>query len=276
VVFGSAVIAAFDRDGKPVWRKEITPYKFDVAFAASPVLFDDTVILQCDQVDKQSRMIAFDRKTGDVKWEEKRPTVGFSHSTPVVATIGGKPQLLTSASNAIQGIDPATGKLIWWCQAKGDTVSPVLGSGVVYCDSGRGGPGLAVDPTGTGDVTKTNIKWRLTQVPEGYSSPVVSGDYLYRLHNPEVLRCVHLATGETAFTERLTGVSTSASPFATADGRVYLASAGKSYVLKAGPKPEVLAVNDLGDGGPASPAVAEGRIYLKGRKWLYCIGAKKD
>jgi outer membrane protein assembly factor BamB len=272
-VFGSAVIAALTLDGKPVWRKELNPHKFDVALAASPVLFADTVILQCDQVDKQSRMVAFDRATGAVKWEEKRPGNGFSHSTPVVAAVNGKPQLLASASNAIQGIDPATGKLLWWCAAKGDTVSPVPGGRVVYCDSGRGGPGAAVDPTGSGDVTKTHLKWTLPQVPEGYSSPVVAGDYLYRLHAQDMVRCVRLATGETVYTERVSGVSTASSPVATAD-RVYLASAGKSYVLKAGPAFEVLAVNDLGDPGPASPAASGGRLYLKGKKWLFCVGAK--
>jgi outer membrane protein assembly factor BamB len=274
VVFGSSVIAALDLAGKPVWRKEITPFKFDVALAASPVLFGDTVILQCDQLDRQSRIIAFDRKTGDVRWEEKRPTAGFAHSTPVLATIGGKPQLLVSASNAIQGVDPATGKVIWTCEAKGDTVSPVCGGGLVYCDSGRGGPGFAVDPTGIGDVTKTHLRWKLPQVPEGYSSPVIAGEYLYRLHSADVLKCVKLATGEEVFSERLTGVSTASSPVATPDGRVYLASAGKSYVLKAGPKLDILAVNDLGDSGHASPAVAGGRIFLKGRKWLFCIGPK--
>ena len=98
----SAVIAALDYDGNLVWRKDITPYKFDVALAASPVLFEGNVILQCDQVDKGSRLAAYDRKTGEIKWEEPRPTVSFSHSTPVIATIGGKPQLLISASNAIQ------------------------------------------------------------------------------------------------------------------------------------------------------------------------------
>jgi len=274
VVFGSAVIAALDHAGKPVWRKEIAPHKFDVALAASPVLFGDTVILQCDQTDRQSRLAAFDRKTGDITWEAKRPAVGFAHSTPVLAKIGGATQLLVSASNAVQGVDPASGKVVWWCEAKGDTVSPVVGGRLVYIDSGRGGPGIAVDPTGTGDVTKTHLKWKLATVPDGYSSPVVAGGYLYRLHTPDVLKCVALATGEVMYSERLAGVSTSSSPIATADGRVYLAGGGKSYVVKAGPKFDLLATNDLGDPSPASPAVADGRLYLKGRKWLFCVAAK--
>ena len=275
VVFGSSVIAALDLDGKPVWRKDVVPFKFDVALAASPVLFGDTVILQCDGLDQKARLVAYDKKTGDVKWEEPRPKLGFAHSTPVLATVGGKPQLLVSVSNALQGVDPANGKLLWWCDAKGDTVSPVFGGGLVYCDSGRGGPGFAVDPTGMGNVSKTHLKWTVTQIPEGLSSPIIVGDYLYRLHNTATLKCFKLTTGEVMYTESLSGVSTSASPSATDDGRVYLASAGKSYVLQAGQKPDILATNDLGDAGFASPAVSDGKLFLKGRKWLFCIGSKK-
>jgi hypothetical protein len=69
-------------------------------------------------------------------------------------------------------------------------------------------------------------------------------------------------------------VSTASSPFTTPAGHIYFASAGKSYVMKAGTRLDVLAVNDLADGSQASPAVAEGCIILKGRKQLYCIGNK--
>jgi outer membrane protein assembly factor BamB len=275
VVFGSSVIAAFDLDGKPVWRKEVVPFKFDVALGASPVLFGDTVILQCDELEQKSRLVAFDKKTGNVKWEELRPKLGFAHSTPVLATIGGKPQLLVSASNSLQGVDPSNGKLIWWCDAKGDTVSPVIGGGIVYIDTGRGGPGYAVDPTGMENVTKTHLKWNITQMPEGYSSPVIVGEYLYRLHSPETLKCINLSNGKEIYSERFPGASTSSSPIATADGNIYLASGGKSYVLKAGPKVDILATNDLGDGSHASPAVADGKLFIKGKKWLYCIGTVK-
>jgi outer membrane protein assembly factor BamB len=274
VVFGSSVIAALDHDGKQVWRKEIKPFKFDVALGASPVLIGDTVVMQCDELDKQSRLIAFDKKTGDTKWEALRPTVGFAHSTPVLAEIGGKKQLLVAASNALQGVDPTSGKVLWTCSASGDTVSPVLGGGIVYLDSGRGGTGVAVDPTGSGDVTKTHLKWKTGQMPEGFGSPVIVDDYLYRLHAPGVLKCLKLSTGEVVYSERLPGVSMHASPIAAPDGRIYLASAGKTYVIKAGEKFEILATNDLGDDSQASPAVADGKMFLKGRKMLYCVGEK--
>jgi outer membrane protein assembly factor BamB len=274
VVFGSSVIAALDLEGKSVWRKEIKPFDFDVAIGSSPIVYEETVIYQCDQVKKSSRLLAFDRKTGDGKWEEKRPKQNFSHSTPVLVKIKDKPQFLVAASNALQGVDPASGKVLWWCDAAGDTASPVYGGGLVYCDGGRGGVGVAVDPTGTGDVTQTHLKWKVPRVPDGFSSPVIVGEYIYRIHNPGILKCWKLDGGDEVISERLNGVSTASSPFATPDGRIYFASAGKSYVLQAGPTLKILATNDLGDASEASPAVSDGKIILKGSKFLYCIGKK--
>jgi outer membrane protein assembly factor BamB len=275
VLFGSSVLAALDFEGKLVWRQEIVPFNFDVCIGASPVLHGDVVLVQCDLLNSNSRLVAFDRKTGEVKWQQKRPKVGFGHSTPVLARIKDQTQLLMAASDSVQGLDPNTGKVLWWCSGKGDTVSPVHGGGVVYLDSGRGGSAVAVDPTGEGDVTKTHRKWKLDSVPEGFSSPIIVGEHLYRLHSPGVLHCWKLANGEEVFAERLQGVNPAVSPIVTADGRIYLASGGKSYVLKAGPKPEILGRADLNDAGNASPAAADGKLFIKGRQFLWCIGAKK-
>jgi outer membrane protein assembly factor BamB len=272
VVFGSSVIAALSHAGKVVWRKEVVPHDFDVAMASSPVLYRGTVLLQCDGV-RNSRLVAFDQKTGEVRWSRKR-TTGFSHSTPVLVRIKDAPQLLVAASSAVQGVDPSTGNLLWWCAGAGDTVSPVMADGIVYYDGGRGGMGVAVDPTGTGDVTKTHRKWKLDRVPGGFSSPVIVGEWLYRLTDPGVLRSWKLATGAEGPTLRLPGVSTAPSPFTTLQGHLYAASAGKSFVIQSGDKPQVLATNDLDDPSPASPAVANGRIYFKGQHFLWCIGRR--
>ncbi len=279
VLFGSAVLAALDLDGKLLWRKNIVPHDYDVAIGNSPLVHDGLVLLMCDQMKgkKASRLLAFDARTGDVKWEQKRPDADWTHSTPLLATIKGKPQLLVAGAESLQGLDPASGKVLWWCRSPsgnriGDTVTPVFAKDIVYADSGRGGPGFAVDPNGEGDVSKTNVKWKLAQVPEGFSSPVIVGDHLYRLHSPGILKCYRLNKGEQVYEERLEGVSTASSPIATPDGRIYCASAGKSQVIKAGAKFESLAVNNLGDGSSASPAVAEGRLFLKGQRFLWCIG----
>jgi outer membrane protein assembly factor BamB len=274
VVFGSSVVAALDRAGKELWRKELVPFDFDVALASGPVVYRDRVILQLDGM-KRSRLVAYDAKSGDVKWTQDRPKASFCHSTPILAKVEGRFQLLVAATSAVQGIDPEDGKLIWWCQAGGATASPVMAKGLVYCDGGRGGMGVCVDPTGKGDVTKTHRRWKLDRISQGFSSPVVVGDRLYRLTDPGVLRSWSLAKGEVGPTIRVPGASTAASPFTTPEGRIYVASAGKSHVVQTGDKLELLASNDLGDPSPASPAVADGRIYLKGQRYLWCIGAKE-
>jgi outer membrane protein assembly factor BamB len=281
VLFGSSVAAALDMEGKIVWRKEITPFAFDVAMGVSPVLYKDTILVAWDQTDKSSRMIALDKKSGEVKWEKKRPTTDWAHSTPTLAEVKGKTQLLVASAAALQGLDPETGETLWSCASGdkpariGDTVSPILAGGLVYADSGRGGPGIAVDPTGTGDITKTHRKWTVSKVSDGsIGSPVAVGEYLFRLTSPDILRCWRLEDGQEMFAERLPAVSAVPSPVATADGRIYLASAGKSYVIAAGPKLDVLGVSDLNDASHASPAIAEGRLFLRGRRSLYCVGNK--
>ena len=276
-LFGSSTLVALDYDGKLLWQKDVAPYAWDVAVGTSPVLHGDTVLVLADGTDpKTSRLVAFDKRNGDVKWEQPRPTCSFNHTTPVLLDVGGEPQLLVGSSKALQGLDPADGKVIWWAANPGDVPTPVFGRGLVYSEGGRGSPGIAVDPAGAaGDVTKTKVKWKTATIPEGYSSPVVSGDYVYRMHNPGVLRCWRLVTGEEVYRERLpAGVEPAVSPFVTPEGRLYFAGGGKSVVVAPGPKFELLAANDLGDPGKASPAVADGRIYVKGGRFLFCVGNK--
>ena len=274
VVFGSAVIAALDFDGKIVWRKELEKFHFDVALGSSPVLYGDTVILNCDQDRNASSIIAFSKSTGEIRWEAKRPLIGAAHSTPVFVTVRGGKQMLVSAANAVQGLDPDNGRIIWWCAAQGDASSPAFDGSRTFSDSGRGGRAVCVDANGEGDVTKTHLQWTFPQIPEGLSSAVIVGGRVFRTHNPEVLKCIDLKTGALVFSERLTGVSTWASPFTTPEGNIYFASAGKSYVVKAGEKLDIVATNDLGEESRASVAVSDGQLFIRGNKNLYCIGKK--
>jgi outer membrane protein assembly factor BamB len=276
VLFGSAVLAALDFDGRIVWRKDITPFTFDVAIGTSPILYNGLVMVLCDQTNtKQSRLAAFDQKTGEIKWETKRPEANFSHSTPVIVSVNGKAQMLVAAHHALQGLDPASGAVIWSCKNKGDVPTPAYGSGLVYAVDGRGGPGIAVDPTGAGDVTKTHIRWTAGKVPDGaFSSPMIVNGLLHQLLPGGVLKCWKMANGELMYTERLAGASDRPSPVATVDGRIYFASGGKSFVIQAGPRLAVLAMNELGDAGEASPAAADGRLFLKGRRYMFCVGAR--
>jgi len=275
VHFGSSTLAALDFDGKIVWQNDIPDWKdFDVAIASSPVLHDGRLYLLADRNNKKGTLTAFDPKTGKEVWTQKR-TTAFSHTTPVFVEHNGKPLMLVGAAGELQGIDPANGDRLWWVKTPGDVTSPVYANGFVYTDSGRGSQGVFVDATGKGDVTATNVKWSVKNIPEALSSPLIQGDYLYRLHNPGVLKCLEIKTGKLVYEQRLEGVSGAASPI-SANGRIYFASAGKTFVLAPGPKYDLLATNDLGEPSFASAAISNGRIVLKGGKHLFCVGSKKD
>lgn len=281
-LFGSSVLAALDFQGQLVWRKDILPHTFDVAPGSSPILYKDSLILFCAMSKaSDSCVIAFDKASGQVHWRQALPDMEFGHATPVVIEVDRQPQLLVLASgmavrdHALRSLDPATGQPLWSCRGAGDAASPAYGAGLVYFDSGRGGPGFAVDPTGSGDVSRTHTRWTVSQVPEGIGSPIIVSNHVYRLHTPDTLECWEAATGKLVYAERLKGLSTTwASPIADPKGRLYFANAGKSYVIQTGPEFRVLAVNDLGDGSHPSPATAPGRLFLVGLKNLYCIGAK--
>jgi len=280
--FGSAVLAALDFQGNIVWRKQLVPFTFDVTLGSSPILYHDSLLLLCAMAKPaDSCVIAFNKATGEEKWRRKFPTMAFGHSTPVIIDVNGRTQMLLLASgmsvkdDALRSLDPADGKELWTCRAAGDAASPAYGAGIVYCDSGRGSPGFAIDPTGTGDVSKTHTRWTVNQLPEAISSPIILGQYLYRLNSSSVLRCFEAATGKQIYAERLRGLSSDwASPIADANGRLYFANAGKSYVIQTGPQFRILATNDLGDGNHPSPAVANGRFFLVGMKNIYCVGQK--
>ena len=282
VVFGSSVIAALDFDGRVVWRQAIEPHNFDVTIGTSPLLFGDTVLMLCAMRNQRdSSLIAYNRQDGSVSWQKPLPETGFAHSTPLLIEAAGKPQLIFAASgiretnSGVQSLDPRTGDVIWTCRGGGDASSPAYGAGIVYCDNGRGGPGVAIEPTGTGDVTNSHVKWRIDLVPEGIGSPVIADGLVYRLHRPNVLKCWQASDGKEVYAQRLDGLSTTwASPIVDAAGRLYVANAGLSYVIQTGREYQLLATNDLGDPNHASPAVAGDKLILVGAKSVYCIGAR--
>jgi outer membrane protein assembly factor BamB len=187
-------------------------------------------------------------------------------------------------SDTVYCMDAETGKPVWRfpypCPAGnfyGPRATPTIDGGLLYTLS-RKGDALCLD------AESGKIKWAKDLIrefkaqPTDYGltgSPLIVGDLLFRAHSPGMVSCRKLADGSEVFKERLDGLDAALSPIATADGRLYFAGAGKSYVLKAGAKPEVLGSSTLGDASRASPATAGDRLYLKGNRFLYCIGAKQ-
>jgi outer membrane protein assembly factor BamB len=194
-------------------------------------------------------------------------------STPLLIKINGKLQLIHYAGG-IQGLDPTNGELLWTCKAPTSQSSPVFGSGLLYADAGRGGAkGVAVDPTGMGDVSKTHVKWEARVEGMAANSAIIVDGRVYRGSGQDFIRSWSMADGELAHEVKAPRLTPSASPIATPEGRIYFAGGAKSYVIQAGPKFEIIASNDLNDGeNYTTPAVSEGRFYIKGKSYLWCIG----
>lgn len=280
-LFASGVAAAVDFDGTLLWCRELSGEivkkpDFNPTICSSKVLSDDKLIVLLEQ-NHSGTLQAWDKRSGELKWEHKRDGgCGPCNTTPLLIDVRGKPQLVVLAHKALQSFGPADGRLLWWCTAAhGFASSPLYSSGLIYADLGEDRWALAIDPTGKRDVTETHVKWKVKHADGLWSSAVADGRYVYRVGDSGMLTCRELATGKTVYKERLENVSKLASPIATADGRIYFVTTGQSFVIKAGPKFEILGGGHAGgwDMG-SSLAVANGRIFVRDNDGLYCLGKK--
>jgi outer membrane protein assembly factor BamB len=276
--FGSRGLYALDLEGKVLWEKQLGTMQTRMGFGegSSPALYGETIVINWDH-EGQDFVVALDKKTGKELWRTERdePT---SWATPIVVAPGGKPQVITSATNRVRSYDLATGKLLW--EASGMTAnvipSPVSAGGMVYITSGfRGNALLAVRlADAQGDITgKPAIVWSYDKDTPYVPSPLLYKDALYFMKsNSAVLTRIDVATGKPSYTQRLDHLTNVyASPVAAA-GRIYVVGRdGIAAVLEAGPEAKVLATNTLGDGFDASPALVDDELYVRGHKYLYRI-----
>lgn len=143
-------------------------------------------------------------------------------------------------------------------------------------ESNRNGGGMmAIDITGRGDLSKSGIKWRVTKSIPYLTATLLYNDVVYTVRDGGILASYNPASGEVHKQGRLEGALDKyyAQPVA-GDGKVYLTSEnGKVSVVKAGPEWELLSVNDLDEPTYATPALVDGRVFVRTRRALYCFGA---
>ena len=279
--FGSRGVYCYDLDGERLWGRDLGDMRIRMGFGegASPALHGDSLVVVWDH-EGQSFITALDKRTGEERWRTDRDEM-TSWSTPLVVEAPGGSQVVTSATDGVRSYDAATGRLVW--EGEGVTMNaiptPVAADGRVYLMSGyRGSRLYAVDlSAASGDITGTDaIVWSLDRDTPYVPSPVLyDGTLYFTKSNSGVLSAYDAATGRHLFgPERLPGIrNLYASPVAAA-GRLYITSRdGATAVLAAGDSLSVISVNHLDDEFDASPAVAGGEIYLRGRAFLYCIAA---
>ena len=275
--FGTGQIVALTLEGKLVWQRnpgrEFSPFKLQWGAGSSPVLYKDSLILQCDH-EPAAYLLALDRKTGKTLWKTDRGTGLRGYSTPLLVAVGERHELVVNSSPRIDAYDPETGKLLWFTDGDCKTPVPaaVSANGIIYTSRGyNSGPYLAIRPGGKGDVSGSHVLWRMPTGAPYVSSLLYYRDLIYMATEVGVVRCVDPETGETVWTERVGG-NFSASPVG-ADGRIYLLNEeGETVVLQAGKKCIVLSRNPLNEVCRASPAIAAGRIFIRSEQHLFAIG----
>jgi outer membrane protein assembly factor BamB len=293
--FGSQGLYAFDMSGRPLWKKDLGVLntgaydlpEYEWGTASSPIIYKDMVIVQCD-TQGESFVLAASVKTGETVWKTSRKELpSWGTPTVVVPAVGARPELVTNASNFVRGYDPDTGEELWRLggSSKITAPTPIFADGLVVVASGRAPerPIFVVRPGGRGDITPpdgvsgSHVAWRKTGRGSYMPTPIVYGAILYVLGNAGLFDAYDLQTGREVYRQRLEhqGSGFSSSPVA-ADGRLYLSSEdGDVFVVRTGPTFELIAKNPMGEPIMATPALADGAMYIRGEKHLFAVGPRR-
>ncbi len=288
--FGDGSFVALDFAGEVVWTNRDYPFYSQHGLGTSPILHDGLLIMardgSSDGDDKslgwqkpwdRSFVLALDAKTGRERWKGMRGMSRIAHGVPNIWEHEGKAQVVSEAGDVVQGFDVATGERLWSSEVLGEGKVPsvVIGGGMVFTAGGAGGKDSiqAFRLGGKGDLKETNLVWAQRKGTPKIPSMLYAEPHLFAMSDSGVLSCLRADTGEPVWRERIGGNFT-ASPV-MAEGRLYLFSdEGVTTVIEAGPQFKVLAQNSLGEKVQASPAISQGRIFIRTAGSLYCIGGK--
>ncbi|HEU4507083.1 MAG TPA: PQQ-binding-like beta-propeller repeat protein [Pyrinomonadaceae bacterium] len=293
VITGTGILKSFDFSGKEVWTRDIQKdygtFGLNWGYASSPLLFEDSLYVQVlhgMKTDEPSYVMRIDKKSGKTLWKVDRPTNAIqespdSYSTPALLRYGKTTEIVVTGGDCVTGHDPATGKELWRANGLNPqnapfyriVASPIVFDEIIYVPT-RIKPLLAVKAGGRGDITTSHVLWSTANGPD-VPTPVTDGKYFYVVNDKGIVFCLDAKTGAEVYgQQRLKPGTYSASPV-LADGKIYVTNEdGVTSVFAAGPKFEVLAENPLNDYVLSSPAISDGRIYIRTTGHLYAIGKK--
>jgi outer membrane protein assembly factor BamB len=291
VLFGSiGLLACYDFDGNLRWTAELPAldagWFYDKSYqwghASSPILNRDLVIVQAD-VAAGSFLGAWRLSDGKPAWKTAREDIP-SWGTPTIYR-GKEHDELIANGPTIRGYDPATGAELWRLAPNSEVTvaTPIVAHDLVFVTAGYSPvqPIYAIRPGAKGDISLPEsvesseaIPWSKRRGGTYIPTPIVYGDYLYTCANDGRLTCYRANTGEEVFRARIGGGggSFTASPVA-ADGRLYFTTeTGEVHVVRAGPRYEELATNEMKDTCMSTPAISDGVMLVRTLKYLYGIG----
>ena len=288
--FGSHGMYAYNLNGKLLWKQDLGLFDagwfydpdYQWEYGSSPVIYKDLVIVQAD-VQKDSYIAAYSLKNGKLVWKTSRDEIS-SWGTPTVYEGKTRAELITNGSKAIRGYDPATGKELWRLTPNSEvtTPTPFVAHDLIFVTSGYRPiqPIYAIKLGANGDISLKDGKTRMSLSPGARRVAdltcrrrVVYGDLLYTCSNQGVVTAYNAKTGERIYQERLGGKggAFTASPVAS-DGKLYLSSEdGEVFVVKTGPKYELLSTNPVGEVMMATPAISDGLVIVRGVNHVYAF-----
>ena len=285
----TAGLHCYDMAGKQLWSRDLGEFKHYYGYGSSPIIYQDRVILNCGP-GKRVFVTALELATGKTLWETDEPQKGDgetregggdmgSWSTPAVAQVDSKDQIVCAMPTRVNGYDLQTGELLWWCKGlsgpNNDVVnsSPMIADGFCIVASGFRGPSIGFVMGGKGDITGSNRRW-ITEKrnPESVGTGILLGKHFYKPNaKPGTIECLSAETGESAWKARARDHWAS---IVLAGGNLYATTQkGVTTVFKPNPdKYEEVASNDLDEDTNSTPAFSDGQIFLRTFEHLYCIG----
>jgi outer membrane protein assembly factor BamB len=292
---GSAGLYCYGVDGKEMWKKDLGQFRQIWGYASSPVIHGDRVFLNCGP-GVRSFVVALDKNSGEIKWQSEVPGgaddkspetkswIG-SWSSAVVVKVGDQDQLLVFQQRGVNAHDLSDGRIIWTVRGTGDLAytdvvvgePDASGTRLAAALAGFGGVaiGFKITPGMSGDVTATHRLWQSTaKPPQRIGSGVIIDGALYMINEPGLIQCMDVMTGKDLWTNRVPRGSFWGSLVASGGvGRLYVTTQQGTTVVFAPDKTgwKELASNPLGEKSNSTPAISNGRVYVRTFENLWCI-----
>jgi outer membrane protein assembly factor BamB len=265
-IFGTGDIISFDFEGNQIWARNLGVPKNHYGHSSSLLIWDKKVLVQYD-TQAGSKVLALDAGTGATVWETRR-TSEVSWASPIIAEVQGKQRLILLGNPDLAAYDIETGKQIWTINCMSGEVgpSPTFGGGKIFA-ANEHAKMVAVNAS-TG-----KLAWESRHYLPEVASPVYYDGLLYIATTFAVVAAFDANTGELVW-EYDANDQFYSSPV-IADAKLYVFdTSGKAYIFKPGRKAELIASPTLGEGVYSNPAFAAGRMYVRTKNHLYCIGQK--
>jgi len=268
--FGVNGAIAYDMKGKLLWTKNLGTKTHGFGTANSPVVYENLVIINASV--ESGTLYALDKKSGKEVW--KAPRIRESWNTPlVVKAKSGRTEIVLNTKGKLRAFNPKDGKNLWNCDAINDYICPsvIAHDGVVYAIGGRSRTCVAIDAGGEGDLQP---KWR-TSAGSNVSSPVYKDGKLYWVSDKGIAISLDTKDGSQVQKRRVGKTGTVYASVLLAGDRLYCISRERgTWVLSADKDMKELAHNKFASDRSifnGSPAVSEGKMYLRSDKFLYCL-----